>query len=601
MQGGASVTARRRGFRGSFLPVLLVLGCAESTPPLRDVTETLEADDVPGAEDVVEAEAEGSACRPGQSDCGGTCVDLTTDPDHCGRCGHACAAGEVCNEGACASTCTGGLTNCDGACVDLTTDPNHCGDCTTICSRSEECVAGHCVCVPDCAGRACGDDGCGGSCGTCPAGTSCSDAGRCVCVPDCAGRACGDDGCGGSCGACGTGFVCTPAGTCSCPGTLCGTACCATGEVCLSGACCDATWEVETTTTLRAVVRDLDGTLYVAGSDGTQAYVAAHDACGVRLREQRFVRPTTATGSTLAAIALSGADVCVGGQTLLDGADPGNGLWARLPKTTLTPTWAVSLWGGGDRLDEIWSVGVTTTGNGWMMGTTQVDAPPTQAWVVRGYADTGTACGFALFPGETGGTVGRGLLLAGGRVYVTGTRAGQAVVTSFADDECGFTSGPCPCTPTGASATVEVAGASYTEVRALAAAGGSVYGAGFAIIDDDFGTLLARIAGTTVTFAPRWNPTAQIDAYTELAADSSGGALYAAGTRGWPGSGTTAGQGVLARYGAAGLTAEWQALLDDTYLCWDVLVDDGGGIVVACARTGSGSVLARCLPSGVCP
>ncbi len=580
------------------LPAMLVVGCAESTAPTHDAFDALEIPDLPEAEDAAEAEDEVSGCRPGQYDCDGTCVDLTSDPEHCGRCERACAPGEVCNEGACASTCADGLTNCDGACVDLTGDPEHCGDCTTACARNEECRAGDCACVPDCTGRECGDDGCGGDCGTCGPGTTCSTAGRCVCVPDCAGRACGDDGCGGDCGVCGEGFACLPDGSCSCSGTPCGAACCGAAEVCLSGDCCDATWRVETPAALRALARDVDGTLYVAGADGAQAYVAAYDACGVRRLEQRFTAPAAATGNLLTALALGNADVYVAGQALLAGDDPGNGLWARLPKTTLTPAWSVGLWGGDD-LDEIWSVGVTAAGNAWMFGTTRTDAPPMIAWVVRGYADTGRACGFATFGGETG-TVGRGLVLSGGRVYLGGQRAGQGMVTSFADDECGFVAGPCPCTPSGTTTTVQVVGSLSTEVRALVDVAGSLYLAGFSDVGGDLGAMVARLAGTTVTFAPRWNPTAQIDAFTELAADSSGSALYAVGTRDWSGTGDAA-QAVLARYGVAGLTAEWQTTPTGAWACWDVAVDAGGGIVVACSRTGSGSLLARCLPSGVCP
>lgn len=57
-------------------------------------------------------------------------------------------------------------------------------------------------CAPDCVGRECGDDGCGGSCGTCPgAAPACTGEGLC-CLPACEGKACGDDGCDGSCGAC---------------------------------------------------------------------------------------------------------------------------------------------------------------------------------------------------------------------------------------------------------------------------------------------------------------------------------------------------------------------------------------------------------------
>ena len=34
-------------------------------------------------------------------------------------------------------------------------------------------------CIADCAGKACGDDGCGNSCGSCPSGQSCSSSGSC--------------------------------------------------------------------------------------------------------------------------------------------------------------------------------------------------------------------------------------------------------------------------------------------------------------------------------------------------------------------------------------------------------------------------------------
>lgn len=41
------------------------------------------------------------------------------------------------------------------------------------------CVDGVC-CIADCAGRQCGDDGCGGSCGTCTGDDACSFNGQCV-------------------------------------------------------------------------------------------------------------------------------------------------------------------------------------------------------------------------------------------------------------------------------------------------------------------------------------------------------------------------------------------------------------------------------------
>lgn len=63
-----------------------------------------------------------------------------------------------------------------------------------------------CACATECAGRCCGDDGCGGSCAqACPPGTRCQPD-DCICVQDCQpltceqiGAQCGqlDDGCGG--------------------------------------------------------------------------------------------------------------------------------------------------------------------------------------------------------------------------------------------------------------------------------------------------------------------------------------------------------------------------------------------------------------------
>jgi hypothetical protein len=87
-------------------------------------------------------------------------------------------------------------------------------------------------CIPSCLGKECGDDGCDGSCGLCPKGSTCAYlatggtkcipsscspacgptekciAGECVCVPQCLGKQCGDDGCGNSCGDCPPGQVC---------------------------------------------------------------------------------------------------------------------------------------------------------------------------------------------------------------------------------------------------------------------------------------------------------------------------------------------------------------------------------------------------------
>jgi hypothetical protein len=48
------------------------------------------------------------------------------------------------------------------------------------CPTGQTCTTTGC-CTPDCAGKMCGDDGCGGSCGTCTSPDTCEN-GQCTCV-----------------------------------------------------------------------------------------------------------------------------------------------------------------------------------------------------------------------------------------------------------------------------------------------------------------------------------------------------------------------------------------------------------------------------------
>ena len=93
------------------------------------------------------------------------------------------------------------------------------------CPDGQQCAQGKCDCEPDCQGKVCGPDGCGGNCGTgCPEGTNCA-SGKCVnCVEDAQcddGEACTEDLCSqGNCeyveavGACDDGDVCTEGDHC---------------------------------------------------------------------------------------------------------------------------------------------------------------------------------------------------------------------------------------------------------------------------------------------------------------------------------------------------------------------------------------------------
>jgi hypothetical protein len=104
------------------------------------------------------------ACLPEQScsaltchcagllvECAGACVDTLTNLAHCGGCGNPCGSLQVCNNGQCAANC-GTLTLCGQTCVDTNTNGQHCGGCNIPCDANESCTAGSC----QCSGNMCG-------------------------------------------------------------------------------------------------------------------------------------------------------------------------------------------------------------------------------------------------------------------------------------------------------------------------------------------------------------------------------------------------------------------------------------------------------------
>ncbi|MFH1530663.1 MAG: hypothetical protein ABIK09_08030 [Pseudomonadota bacterium] len=135
-------------------------------------------------------DSQGACCVP---DCGGgkECGD-----DGCGgKCG-LCPEGNVCftDIGKCSSECVdecvnAGDTKCQGAfafktCVETQLNDQSCliWDAEyTYCPAQNVCAAGACVCQPNCMGKNCGPDGCGGDCGSCVSPNTCN-AGACECI-----------------------------------------------------------------------------------------------------------------------------------------------------------------------------------------------------------------------------------------------------------------------------------------------------------------------------------------------------------------------------------------------------------------------------------
>src|SRR5262245_60866658 len=90
-RGAAQVRARR-------VPALVVL--ALSAGPALSACRTPLWPELP-LTDLSAPPASGGdgagGCPPGQVMCAGHCVDLTSDPDHCGSCDIACAPPAVCS------------------------------------------------------------------------------------------------------------------------------------------------------------------------------------------------------------------------------------------------------------------------------------------------------------------------------------------------------------------------------------------------------------------------------------------------------------------------------------------------------------------------
>ncbi|OJY25706.1 MAG: hypothetical protein BGO98_34360 [Myxococcales bacterium 68-20] len=100
-------------------------------------------------------------CPTGKTLCLDVCVDLKTDPDHCGACLSACGgfagpnAAAICSHGSCGVACKEGWADCngntkDGCETNLEADPSNCGACGSSCDlvAGQPCIAGRCAVEP---------------------------------------------------------------------------------------------------------------------------------------------------------------------------------------------------------------------------------------------------------------------------------------------------------------------------------------------------------------------------------------------------------------------------------------------------------------------
>jgi hypothetical protein len=103
-------------------------------------------------------------------ECDGKCVNINSDPGHCGQCDAPCPSNFVCAFGHCQPSCGGvGFMSCGGMAIDTSVDRNNCGMCNNPCPPGTVCSPnfgvtgqGHCVtpCEAQCA-RDSLSEGCG--------------------------------------------------------------------------------------------------------------------------------------------------------------------------------------------------------------------------------------------------------------------------------------------------------------------------------------------------------------------------------------------------------------------------------------------------------
>ncbi|GEM_PF-653469 len=215
-------------------------------------------------------------CTSHQACCNDVCIDIYSDRDNCGSCGHACKKDQICDNKVCKDDETGPACTpktCDelGAeCGSVSDGCSHTLECGT-CSDNLLCSDGHCIDPADCVPKTCKDQGveCGSApdgctntleCGTCTEGLVCSE-GHCISAADCTAKSCIDlgiscgsaeDGCGKTldCGSCNEDKICsegkcvdkptncTPK-TCEDLGRLCGSVDDGCGQLLDCGYCLD--------------------------------------------------------------------------------------------------------------------------------------------------------------------------------------------------------------------------------------------------------------------------------------------------------------------------------------------------------------------------
>lgn len=139
----------------------------DASAPLRVGTQTSAVIASDAAFDAQPEDGMPAGCAAPAMSCGQSCVDVASNPDHCGRCDLRCEAPPnaepACVHGSCDYVCGTSFVRCGAACIHVERDVADCGACGAACPHlgplTALCDAGSCtpLCKP-------GKVACNGAC-----------------------------------------------------------------------------------------------------------------------------------------------------------------------------------------------------------------------------------------------------------------------------------------------------------------------------------------------------------------------------------------------------------------------------------------------------
>jgi len=341
-----------------------------------------------------------------------------------------------------------------------------------------------------------------------------------VCDHDanCAGRPCGDDGCGGQCGECGP------------------------GADCAAGRCCPTVWRAPSSLARSGAVAvdPSTGNIVAVGRSADGPVIQTHDACdGAIIASGALALDPIGPESMPHGVHLSGNVAYVVGDSQRAAESTSVGFLAAVSLPDLRTLWAIPL-GDPNVRNELWDI--TQGGAGGTLYTTGVVRPFEEfgrvLWSLL-FSPTGETCEWGVFqPG-----FGRAVRARDGQVWYAGG-SDQGLVGFTYPDNCQPFFGQCECPPT-SSTVIPSPWGLYAEARGIAVFAGRGYMAGYMLQPEGSAGVVASFGPNTEgAITLMWDPTPRLDGF--LTATSANDQLFLGATYDWDAVSYDTGRAALA-------------------------------------------------------